>query len=89
MHVVTLTDSVEHVMMRCEGLLAERNNMWDKLLDGVNVHAEVHLLNKCDMNILDILLGRRWSKLTNGSDINNFYCTVSPFVCQAKLKLGI
>ena len=85
----TLTDSVEHVMMRCEGLLAERNTMWDKLLDAVDVHAEANLLNKCDMNILDILLGRRWSKLTNASDINNFYCTISQFVCQAKLKLGI
>ena len=85
----TLTDSVEHGMMRCEGLLAERNNIWDKLFDGVEVHAEANMLNKCDMNILDILLGRRWSKLTNVSDINNFHSTISQFVCQTKLQLGI
>ena len=42
------------------------DNMWDTLLDGVDVHVEANLLNKCDMIILDILLGRRWSKLIKG-----------------------
>jgi exonuclease III len=85
----TLTDSVEHVMMRCEGLLEERNTMWDKLLDSVDVYAEVHLLNQGDSNILDIMLGRKWSKLTEDVEIGTFYNIVAEFAEQAQSKLGI
>ena len=85
----TLTDSVEHVMIRCEGLLQERNTMWDKLLDSVDVYAEVHLLNQGDSNILDILLGRKWSKLTEDVNIGIFYNIVAEFAEEAKSKLGI
>ncbi len=85
----TLTNSVEHVMMRCEGLLEERNTMWDKLLDSVDVYAEVHLLNQGDSNILDIMLGRKWSKLTEDVEIGTFYNIVAEFAEQAQSKLGI
>ena len=72
-------DYTEHIVMRCEGLLAERNHMWDELLDGISIHAEVSLFNMSDETILDILLGRQWNYLQDDSDSSAFYKRVSKF----------
>ena len=56
-----LTDSVEHILLRCEGLLDERVEFWDKVLDGIPVLAEAELLGKEDKDIVKILLGQQWS----------------------------
>ena len=47
-----VNDSVEHVLLRCEGLLDERCRMWDDILDALDVHIEAKLLNLEDHDIL-------------------------------------
>ena len=42
-----LTDSVDHVMMKCRELLVERN-IWDHILYNMNVHSEVRFVAKSD-----------------------------------------
>ena len=47
-----ITDTVEHVILRCEGLLSDRTIMWNAILDGISVQSEANLLNKPDQDIL-------------------------------------
>ena len=56
-----LTVSVEQSLLRCEGLLDERVEFWDKVLDGIPVLAEAELLRKENKDIVKILLGQQWS----------------------------
>ena len=83
------TDFVEHVMMRCEGLLTERNCMWNKILDNVDVHVEVKLLNKTDDTMLDILLGSEWDIPQDALDVSTFTITVSEFINCAIDRLAV
>jgi hypothetical protein len=74
-----VTDSVEHIFMRCEQLVDQRNALWDGLLDSFGVSAEVDLFNREDGDILEILLGKKWSYLEydNTSDIDNLFMHVA------------
>ena len=56
-----LTDSVEHILLRCEGLRDERVEFWDKVLDGIPVLAEAEFFRNENKDILKILLGQKWS----------------------------
>ena len=53
------TDTVEHYVMRCEGLLDERSKLWDCSLDCLSVIQEAAFLQKTDNEQLDILLSKR------------------------------
>ncbi len=50
--------------------LAIRNTMWDNILDNISVHAEALLLQKDDVETLDILLGRECSDVFVDNECN-------------------
>ena len=81
----TVTDSVEHLFMRCENLVDERNELWDRLLDTFGVSAEVDLFNTDDDDILEILLGKTWTFI-NREDLaamDKFFIQVSQTFTQS------
>ena len=81
-----LTDSVDHVMMRCRELLVERNIMWDHILDNMNVHSEVRFVAKSDKEAIHILLG----KCDPDIDITSkMYMEVGNFISNVIAILGI
>jgi hypothetical protein len=53
-----VADLVEHICMRCEQLIGQRNELWDVLLDSFGVSVEVDLLNREDGDVLEILPGK-------------------------------
>ena len=56
----TLTDSVEHYLLRCTALIPQRTVMIDEYMDNMNVFAETQLLNMDLENQLCIMLGQSW-----------------------------
>ena len=80
----TVTDSVEHLFMRCENLVDERNELWDRLLDTFGVSAEVDLFNRDDDDILEILLGKTWTFINreDPAAMDNFFIQVSQTFTQ-------
>ena len=56
-------DVTEHIFMYCIYLNDIRNTMWDDMINVLNVELSVELWNKPDYEILDIMLGARWSAL--------------------------
>ena len=56
------TDTVEHYIMQCQGLVSERSSMWDNILDQVTCSNEAKIMN---LDIKDVLLVRRLNKLLN------------------------
>ena len=56
----TYIDSVEHVIMQCSRLNAERDKLWDQITEVAGVHAAVCLFQKSEPEVLDIFLGKRW-----------------------------
>jgi hypothetical protein len=75
-----LTDSVEHILLRCEGLLHERVEFWDTLLDGIPVFAEAELLRKEDKDVVKILLGQQWSGYECDTQRHKLLYTVARFI---------
>ena len=75
-----ITDTVEHVILRCEGLLSDRTIMWNAILDGISVQSEANLLNKPDQDILCILLGKTWAGFQTLSERDNTTLAVSKFI---------
>ena len=64
-----VTNSVVHVMMRCTALLDERNFIWDRHLDSIDVHAEARIVALSDTDTIDILLGKEFPDLTKQNHI--------------------
>ena len=60
-------DVTEHIFMYCIYLNDIRNTMWDDMINVLNVELSVELWNKPDHEILDIMLGARWSALRDRS----------------------
>ena len=85
----TLVDSVEHTLLRCEGLLSERSAMWDELLDVLDVQAEAVLLAKPDEDILHILLGKNWNGFINVDQRAEFYRISAKHIFILTTNLGI
>ncbi len=52
----SFTDCVDHYIMRCEGLITERMDLWDRLLDCVPCELEVKIIRMNDVETLDLLL---------------------------------
>lgn len=75
-----VTDSVEHILLRCEGLLQERADLWDKLLDGISVFAESELFRKEDNDVIKILLGQQWSGYECDTQMYKLLFTVAQFI---------
>ena len=59
-----VTNSVDHVMMRCTALLDERNSIWDRHLDSIDVHAEARIVALSHTDTIGILLGKEFPDLT-------------------------
>ena len=70
--------------MRCQDLVQTRSNLWDDLLDSVNCHEEVRLLEKDDRDMLHILLSGEHDAFNNSEEKHvNFICKVAS--CLDKL----
>ena len=82
-----VNDSVEHVLLRCEGLLDERCRMWDDILDALDVHIEAKLLNLEDHDILRIMLGKQWNGFKCIQDSHDMLCTVATFLNRFNASL--
>ena len=84
-----VTDSVEHVMVRCSSLINERTDMWDIILDSVEVQAEAALVARDDTETLDILLGKDAPDVIPHSIKAKVYNEVGLFIQKAISLLGI
>jgi len=75
---ISFTDTIEHYVMRCQGLIEVRNVMWDNILDAIDCEAEAKLLSMDDVNILDVLLSKT-NNIFEKSEINykSFICIVA------------
>ena len=49
-------DTVDHYVMKCQGLITLRNVFWDNILDALSCDEEANLLRKDDDDILSIVL---------------------------------
>jgi hypothetical protein len=74
-------DYVEHILIRCEQLLEERNDLWENIVNVLGVKAEVELFCKEDEDIMRIMLGKEWQYL-NKDQYDQFICIVARAVTQ-------
>ena len=56
----TYTDAVEHFIMSCESWNHFRNEMWQKLLDPIDIACETDMFKRANDDVLEILLGKEW-----------------------------
>ena len=63
------TDTVEHHVMRCEGIVDSRSRAWDNILDTLDCEQEVQLLSSTDQVFLDTILSKNNSLF---NDIDNY-----------------
>ena len=85
----TLTDSVDHYLMRCCKFSALRNTMWNDLLDTVSVHSEAYLLSMADSDILDILLGKLCPDIFISDQNVEFLTIVGKYILEFLGELGL
>jgi len=52
------TDAADHVINRCSSLIKQRNDMWNNILDNIDVTSESLFISKDEEETLDILLGK-------------------------------
>ena len=82
-------DAVEHMFMRCYGLLDERSDLWTSLLDDIDINAEVDIMQMDDEHALDVLLGAKWTYLVDIGTTVSFYKTVGHYVNTMTTRMGI
>jgi hypothetical protein len=70
------SDTVAHYIIHCEGLIDMRTEFWDKVLDSIECTAEADLLNRDQVDILEIILGKTWTKLDPDQRIR-FICCIA------------
>ena len=70
-------DTVQHYVLRCPGLLSERCNFWDKILDAVSCESEARIMNLGESDTLDMLLGRSNNILIDLDAQNEFIVNVA------------
>ena len=61
----TLSDVVEHFILRCSYFIQIRQDMWDYLLNNIDIKYESDIFNRPDNDILELLLGKKWNKIEN------------------------
>ena len=70
-----VTDIVLHCIAECSSLTAERDHVWDIIIDKLNIDDGIDLFNKSDDDIIDIFLGKSWENSVRRS-------MPIPFTCQ-------
>ena len=70
------TDTVEHYIMRCEGIIGSRSKAWDNILDKLDGEQEVQLISSTDQVFLDTILSKRNSLF---NDVDNYieFCYIT------------
>jgi len=71
------TDTVEHYIMRCEGMIELRTSVWDVILDCLDCISEATLLRQSDDQLLDTFLSKHWEIFTEDKDYVKFCCTTA------------
>jgi len=78
---ITYSDTVEHYLMRCQGLIRIRSDLWDNILDSVSCYEEVLFLQKDDQEMLHILLSGEHNVFENFENSkekqNDFICKIA------------
>ena len=74
-----VTDIVLHCIAECSSLTAERDHVWDIIIDKLNIGDGIDLFNKSDDDIIDIFLGKSWGKLRKKEYADTFYLSI----CEA------
>jgi hypothetical protein len=69
------TDTVEHYVMRCEGIVDSRSKAWDNILDKLDCSQEGQLLSSTDQVFLDTILSKRNSLFNDVDNYIEFCCT--------------
>ena len=70
-------DLVVHAIATCSSQLQNRAGLWDTIVTELNVNDSVELDNMDDQDCVDIILGRKWQRLTTREYRDNFYCKTS------------
>ncbi len=75
----TYSDTVEHYIMKCQGILKTRTKFWNDILDSVDCMKEVKLISKDEDEQLDICLSAPSDifDVFSGGDHQRFLCSVS------------
>ena len=71
-----MEDISTHIIMQCPVLYDERNRLCECIINIISVEESVVLFGKNDCEIVDIILGRKWSALKKDR-ICEFYRTIS------------
>ena len=74
------TDIVDHCIAECNVDMQTRNDLWDIILDVLDVRSGVELFNKQDSDIIDILLGKAWQNLSDRAELELFYTSISTVI---------
>ena len=74
------TDIVDHCIAECNVDMQTRNDLWDIILDVLDVRSGVELFNKQDSDIIDILLGKAWQNLSDCAELELFYTSISTVI---------
>ena len=78
----TYTDVVNHCIAECNDLMQIRNDLWDVIVDVLDVGSSVTLFNKTDSDVIDILLGKSWENLSDRDHIDLFYTSISAVIVK-------
>jgi len=74
------TDIVTHLISQCTTLVVERNELWDFLVNELDVELSATLFNLADEEFSDIICGRVWNLLESTwttSEIDKLYSGIS------------
>ncbi len=71
------TDTVSHYVLSCQGLVQERTELWDNILNCLSCEAEAILISQDTDIQLDTLLSRQWALFNDGHEYYKFSCVVA------------
>ena len=74
-------DIVLHCITECSYLTAERDHMWDIIIDKLNIDDGIDLFNKSDDDIMDIFFGKSWGELREKENADTFYLSICDHRC--------
>ena len=78
----TYTDISTHVITECHLLYEQRNVLWDRLLDRLDVNTNVNLSSIEDSLFTDICFGKKWNGFRNVQDVEALYADVATILSQ-------
>ena len=78
----TYTDISTHVITESHLLYEQRNVLWDRLLDRLDVNTSVNLSSIEDSLFTDICFGKQWNGFRNVQDVEALYADVATILSK-------